>query len=479
MSQIVVPQLGESVVEARVARWLKKVGDSVTPGEPVVELETDKIDLEVGADQAGVLTRIDRQEGEDVKVGELLAVVEPGAGASAGAPATAPAEGPAATPLAAPRAAAAGTERVSSPEPAAQAAAPAVAADIKATATARRMAEDNAVDLSSVAGTGEGGRITKEDVQKYLAGDQAAGSRLQAAGGRSGSRLRAPGPGRRTESSRGHPASPAARRQPPAASEPPPAARRQPPAASEPAPAAPARARKAGERTEERVRMSKRRATIARRLVEAQHNAAMLTTFNEVDMSAVMALRTRRKEAFQKRHGVNLGLSSFFVKASLGALRAFPRLNAEIQGDEMVLKHYYDIGIAVGASGGLVVPVLRDVDTMSFAEIEFSVRDFAKRAEDGSLTLEDLTGGTFTITNGGVFGSLLSTPILNPPQVGILGLHKIEERPVAASGQVVIKPMMYVALSYDHRIVDGLEAVQFLVKVKELIEDPGQMLIEL
>jgi len=225
--------------------------------------------------------------------------------------------------------------------------------------------------------------------------------------------------------------------------------------------------------------MSKRRATIAKRLVEAQHTAAMLTTFNEVDMSAVMALRTRRKEAFQKRHGVNLGLSSFFVKASLGALRAFPRLNAEIQGDEMVLKRYYDIGIAVGASGGLVVPVLRDVDTMSFAEIEFGVRDFAKRAEDGTLTLEDLTGGTFTITNGGVFGSLLSTPILNPPQVGILGLHKIEDRPVAVSGQVVVKPMMYVALSYDHRIVDGLEAVQFLVKVKELIEDPGQMLIEL
>jgi 2-oxoglutarate dehydrogenase E2 component (dihydrolipoamide succinyltransferase) len=225
--------------------------------------------------------------------------------------------------------------------------------------------------------------------------------------------------------------------------------------------------------------MSKRRATIAKRLVEAQRTAAMLTTFNEVDMSAVMALRARRKEAFQKRHGVSLGLSSFFVKASLGALRAFRRLNAEVQGDEMVLKHYYDIGIAVGASGGLVVPVLRDVDTMSFAEIEFAVRDFAKRAEDGTLTLEDLTGGTFTITNGGVFGSLLSTPILNPPQVGILGLHKIEDRPVAAAGQVVVKPMMYVALSYDHRIVDGLEAVQFLVKVKELIEDPGQMLIEL
>jgi 2-oxoglutarate dehydrogenase E2 component (dihydrolipoamide succinyltransferase) len=287
---------------------------------------------------------------------------------------------------------------------------------------------------------------------------------------------------------------PAARRPPPAGDQPPaheqlsaaqaPTARRPPPAGDQPpAPgpqplAAPPRARP-GERTEERVRMSKRRATIAKRLVEAQHNAAMLTTFNEVDMSAVMALRARRKEAFQKRHGVSLGLSSFFVKASLGALRAFPRLNAEIQGDEMVLKHYYDIGIAVGASGGLVVPVLRDVDSLSFAAIEFGVRDFAKRAEDGTLTLEDITGGTFTITNGGVFGSLLSTPILNPPQVGILGLHKIEERPMAVSGQVVVKPMMYVALSYDHRIVDGLEAVQFLVKVKELIEDPGQMLIEL
>jgi 2-oxoglutarate dehydrogenase E2 component (dihydrolipoamide succinyltransferase) len=225
--------------------------------------------------------------------------------------------------------------------------------------------------------------------------------------------------------------------------------------------------------------MSKRRATIAKRLVEAQHAAAMLTTFNEVDMSAVMALRARRKEGFLKRHGVGLGLSSFFVKASVGALRAFPRINAEIQGDEMVLKHYYDIGIAVGASTGLVVPVLRDADRLSFAGIESAIRDFAKRAEDGTLTLEEIRGGTFTITNGGVFGSLLSTPILNPPQVGILGLHKIEERPVAVAGQVVVKPMMYVALSYDHRIVDGLEAVQFLVTVKELIEDPGQMLIEL
>ena len=223
--------------------------------------------------------------------------------------------------------------------------------------------------------------------------------------------------------------------------------------------------------------MSKRRATIAKRLVEAQHTAAMLTTFNEVDMSAVQALRARRKEAFQKAHGVNLGLSSFFVKAAVGALKRFPRINAEIQGDEMVLKRYFDVGIAVGASSGLVVPVLRDADRMTFWQIEASIKDFAKRAEEGTLSLEEIKGGTFTITNGGVFGSLLSTPILNPPQVGILGLHKIADRAVAVSGQVVIRPMMYVALTYDHRIIDGSEAVRFLVKIKELVEDPGALLI--
>ena len=223
--------------------------------------------------------------------------------------------------------------------------------------------------------------------------------------------------------------------------------------------------------------MTKRRSTIARRLVEAQHNAAMLTTFNEVDMSSMMALRERRKEAFKEQHGVGLGIASFFVKAAVAALRAFPQLNAEIQGDEIVLKHYYDIGMAVGAEGGLVVPVLRNADRMSFAEVEHAIRDYAKRAQDGTLTLEDLAGGTFTITNGGVFGSLLSTPILNPPQVGILGLHKIQERAVAQNGQVVVRPMMYVALSYDHRIVDGREAVQFLVKIKEYIEDPAAALL--
>jgi 2-oxoglutarate dehydrogenase E2 component (dihydrolipoamide succinyltransferase) len=256
------------------------------------------------------------------------------------------------------------------------------------------------------------------------------------------------------------------------------AAQAKPPeAARKPAPAPPVQ-RAPGERTEERVRMSKRRATIAKRLIEAQSTAAMLTTFNEMDMSALQALRARHKESFKERHGVSLGMTSFFVKAAVGALRAFPRINAEIQGDEMVLKQYYDIGIAVGASEGLVVPVLRDADQMTFAGIEAQVRDFARRAEDGTLSLADLKGGTFTITNGGVFGSLQSTPILNPPQVGILGLHAIKDRPVAVNGQVAIRPMMYTALTYDHRIVDGSEAVRFLVRIKELIEDPGALLIE-
>jgi 2-oxoglutarate dehydrogenase E2 component (dihydrolipoamide succinyltransferase) len=436
MPDIVVPQLGESVVEARVARWLKKVGEEIGAGEPVVELETDKIDLEVGSDQAGVLARIDHEEGADVRVGEVLGVVDAaGASAAAPTPSVPPNTPPVApnTPPVAPQFSSAKT-----PEPARSSGEP----DSRATATARRMAEEHKVDLSSLTGTGEGGRITKEDVQRHIGRDAGDGKAA-----------------------------------PPAGVVPPPAQPAQP--AATPQPAAAAAPRAPGDRTEERKRMSKRRATIAKRLVEAQRTAAMLTTFNEVDMSAVMALRARRKESFQKQHGVNLGLSSFFVKASVAALRAFPQINAEIDGEEIVYKHYYDIGIAVGAAGGLVVPVLRDADRMSFVQIEHGVRDFAKRADEGTLTLEDLKGGTFTITNGGVFGSLMSTPILNPPQVGILGLHKIEDRPVAAGGQVQIKPMMYLALSYDHRIVDGREAVQFLVKIKELIEDPGVMLIEL
>jgi 2-oxoglutarate dehydrogenase E2 component (dihydrolipoamide succinyltransferase) len=393
-AQIVVPQLGESVVEARIARWLKKPGDAVSAGEPVVELETEKIDVEVGAEQGGVLVRIAHEEGADVKVGDVLAIVEPSSRQPAGSGAPASGRTPAAQPASAP------AEPVAVPPGPAQPREPAAAAadaqGDRATPTARKVAAQHAVDLASVTGSGEGGRVIRKDVEAFVV------------------------------------------------------ARAGTTAADRAAPAVP----------------------------PARDREAMLTTFNEVDMSAVMALRERRKEAFRKRHEASLGIASFFVKACIAALRAFPRLNAEIQGDEMVLKRYYDIGIAVGAPQGLVVPVLRSAERMSFAEIEIAIRAFAAKAADQSLTLDDLRGGTFTITNGGVFGSLLSTPILNPPQVGILGLHKIEERPVAIDGQVVVRPMMYTALTYDHRIVDGLEAVQFLVRVKEYIEDPGHLLIE-
>ena len=440
MSNIVVPQLGESVVEARVARWLKKEGDRVEVGEPVVELETEKIDLEVGAEHGGVLASIKRQEGEDVKVGELLGVVEDG-GAVAAKPSGNGATAPASTDVAA-RAADSGSQpadagqqganRSTRPGDAGSPTAdtgsrPADAGEARATPTAKRIAKEHDVNIGAVQGTGTAGRVTKDDVRNAMGTKPAPES------------AKAPAP-----------------------------------AAAKP----PAPPRRAGERSEERVRMTKRRQTIARRLVEAQRTAAMLTTFNEIDMSAIMALRERRKESFKKQYGVGLGIASFFVKASIAALRQFPQINAEIQGEDIVLKHYYDIGMAVGAEGGLVVPVLRDADGMSFAALEQAIRDYAKKAQDGTLTLEDLIGGTFTITNGGVFGSLMSTPILNPPQVGILGLHKIEDRAVPVNGQVVIRPMMYVALSYDHRIVDGREAVQFLVKIKEYIEDPGQLLLE-
>ena len=435
---IVVPQLGESVIEARVAKWLKKAGDAVSQGDPLVELETDKIDLEVNADASGVLSRIDRQEGEDVKVGEVLGVIEESASAQKSKPDQQPDQpdqpdqpGQPDQPR---------TNLTTPDRTGPDQTEPVPHAEVRATATAKKVAAELGVDLATVKATGEGGRVTKEDVQKAASTNRPEPVQTRP-------NLTEP----RTNLTQ--------------------------PVQTRPNPIEP-RAGAGSERSEERIRMSKRRATIAKRLVEAQHTAAMLTTFNEVDMTAVQSLRTRRKEAFQKAHGVNLGLSSFFVKAAVGGLKAFPKINAEIQGDEMVLKRYYDIGIAVGASSGLVVPVLRDADRMSFWDIEAGIKDFAKRAEDGTLSLEEIRGGTFTITNGGVFGSLLSTPILNPPQVGILGLHKIEERPVAVNGQVVVRPMMYVALSYDHRIVDGLEAVQFLVKVKEFIEDPGHLLIE-
>jgi 2-oxoglutarate dehydrogenase E2 component (dihydrolipoamide succinyltransferase) len=424
-SNIVVPEVGESIVDARVAKWLHKEGDVVSAGDPLVELETDKIDLEVSAPQAGVLSRIDRKDGDDVKVGEVLGVIDEAAAGKSDGSASAPKT--------------AGQDA----RPAAAAAPPTAAASAqrspRATPTARKAAEEHEVDLAQVRGSGDGGRVMRRDVEE-AAGTAASASAPKAA----------PAPAPAPEPAKARPAAPVSEE----------------------------RRRPDGDRSEERVRMSKRRATIARRLVEAQSTAAMLSTFNEVDMSAVMALRERHKQAFKERHGVGLGIASFFVKASIGALRSYPRVNAEIQGDEMVLKRYYDIGVAVGASEGLVVPVLRDADRLSFAQVEEQIRDFAKRAEDGSLSLADLKGGTFTITNGGVFGSLLSTPILNPPQVGILGLHKIQERPVAVNGQVVIRPMMYVALTYDHRIIDGAEAVRFLVRVKELVEDPSAMLLE-
>jgi 2-oxoglutarate dehydrogenase E2 component (dihydrolipoamide succinyltransferase) len=424
-TNIVVPELGESVVEARVAKWLKKQGDSVIAGDPLVELETEKIDLEVSADRAGVLGEIKHQEGADVKVGEILAILDEGAvAASAPAPAAVP---EVRTVPEVPKGQVPSAEVPGAEVPSAK------GSDKKATPTAKNVAKAHDVKLDAVESSS--GRVTKQDVLKAAA-----------------------------------PAPTAPAPQAPA----PPAAPKAPYAPQAPY----ARKAPAGDRSEVRERMSKRRATIARRLVEAQRTAAMLTTFNEVDMTAVMQLRERRKEAFTKKFGVGVGIASFFVKAAIGALKAFPPINAEIQGDEIVYKNYYDIGMAVGAEGGLVVPVIRDADRMGFADIELSIRDFAKRAQDGSLTLEDLKGGTFTITNGGVFGSLMSTPILNPPQVGILGLHKIADRAIAVNGQVVIRPMMYLALSYDHRLVDGREAVQFLVKIKEYIEDPAWMLLE-
>ena len=429
MSNIVVPVLGESIVEARIAKWLKKPGDHVEVGDPLVELETEKTNLELSAEKRGVITSIARKEGEDVKIGELLAVVDengagaPPAGAQSGNGSKASAQAVA-------------------PAPAAQPAAAQAAEPPKSTPTARRMAEDHKVDLGGVQGTGSAGRVTKQDVKNAMAPAPAAPASDNLA------------PTREAKSA---PTSGSAIA---------------PTSARPPAPP------RSGDRTEERVRMTKRRQTIARRLVEAQQTAAMLTTFNEADMTQIMALRERRKESFKKEFGVGLGIASFFVKAGIAALRAFPALNAEIQGDEIVYKHYFDIGMAVGAEGGLVVPVIRDADRMNFPQIELAIRDFAKKAQDGTLTLEDLRGGTFTITNGGVFGSLLSTPILNPPQVAILGLHKIQDRVVPVNGQPAIRPMMYLALSYDHRIVDGREAVQFLVKVKEYIEDPANLLLE-
>ncbi|HZT99631.1 MAG TPA: 2-oxoglutarate dehydrogenase complex dihydrolipoyllysine-residue succinyltransferase [Ktedonobacteraceae bacterium] len=432
-AEIRVPPLGESIVDATVASWLKHEGDAVRQGDTLVELETDKVNVEVPAEQDGVLQKIIKQEGDIVAVGEVLGMIGEATGAS-----TDGAKSPGATVKTEQQASQGTSEAQRPPSP-----------------LARRVAAEHDIDLSQVKGTSPHGRITKEDVLTYL--EQKAQQPVQ------------PPPPVTPAQPSGQTAQAQQPQQTPTN-----AAIATPIAPSPPPPQllVPSRGR------EERIRMSRRRQTIAQRLVEAQHTAAMLTTFNEIDMSAIMEVRTRRKETFKERHNISLGFMSFFTKATVGALKAFPRLNAEIQGNEIVLKYYYDIGIAVGAEEGLVVPVLRDADRKNFAEIEREIADLAKRARENKLSLAELQGGTFTITNGGVFGSLLSTPILNAPQVGILGMHKVEQRPVVVNGQIAIRPMMYVALSYDHRIIDGSEAVRFLVKIKELAEDPEALLLE-
>lgn len=435
MADIRVPELGESIVEATIGNWIKQVGESVQEGEAVVELETDKVNVEVISETAGVLQSIAYETGDTVAPGDVIAVVETGASVEPQA-GVKPVDKPAAaetvteTPAAAvpatpaPRAAQASLDGFVSAGNTETSTTP-----LRATPAVRRMALERGLRLEHIQGSGGNGRITEADV---LSKNQVSMSEPTMA----------------------------------------------PAATAKPSPAVQAGTSEVAGKPEERVRMSRRRLTIAKRLVEAQHTAAMLTTFNEVDMSAVMAIRKRRKEAFKEQNGVGLGFMSFFTKAVIGALKTIPALNAEIQGEEMVLKQYYDIGIAVSTESGLVVPVVRDANNLTFAGIEQSISLLASKARKNQLSLSDLSGGTFTITNGGVFGSLLSTPILNAPQVGILGMHKIQERPVAVDGKIELRPMMYLALSYDHRIVDGSEAVRFLVKVKELLEDPEQLLLE-
>ena len=414
-TEIRVPTLGESVTEATVAKWFKAVGDAVAADEPLLELETDKVTLEVNAPTAGSLTEIAAPEGSEVEVGALLGVIAEGEGAPAVKPA------PAAEPEPSP-----------APEPtvAAPAAAPAPAAAALSPAVRKLIAEHN-LDAAAISATGRGGRLVKADVLSFIEKSVAAS---------------APAPVASVA-----PAAPAAA------------------GAQYPAPPTGPR--------EERVPMTRLRRAIAARLKIAQDTAAMLTTFNEADMGAVMAARQQYRETFQKKHGVRLGFMSFFVKALVVALGEIPAVNAEIDGDDIVYKNHYDIGVAVGTPQGLVVPVLRDADTLGFAEIETAIGDFGRRARDGKLTLDEMQGGTFTITNGGIFGSLNSTPILNAPQSGILGMHKIQQRPmVMDDGSIEARPMMYLALSYDHRVVDGREAVTFLVRVKECIEDPSRIM---
>jgi 2-oxoglutarate dehydrogenase E2 component (dihydrolipoamide succinyltransferase) len=417
MAEIRVPTLGESVTEATIGKWFKKPGDAVAVDEPLVELETDKVTIEVPAPAAGTLASISVKDGDTVAVGALLGEIKEGAAA---APAKAP---PAkAAPTGRPDQKIATTTPISAgpeqPAPRSDALSPSV----------RKLAAENGIDATTVPGSGKDGRVTKGDMLAEI--ERAAAKPIPVPQPAASIQARAPSP-----------VDDAAR--------------------------------------EERVKMTRLRQTIARRLKDAQNTAAMLTTFNEVDMSHVMAMRNQYRDVFEKKHGVKIGFMGFFVRACVQALRDIPAVNAEIDGSDIIYKNYYHVGVAVGTERGLVVPVIRDCDQKSIAQIEKEISDAARRAREGTLKIEEMQGGTFTITNGGVYGSLMSTPILNAPQSGILGMHKIQERPVAEKGQVVIRPMMYLALSYDHRIVDGREAVTFLVRVKELIEDPSRLVLDL
>jgi 2-oxoglutarate dehydrogenase E2 component (dihydrolipoamide succinyltransferase) len=419
MAEIRVPALGESVTEATIGKWFKKPGEAVAVDEPLVELETDKVTIEVPAPAAGVLADIAAKDGDTVAVGAVLGQIKEGAGGSAKAAA-------AATPGASPP--------TSPPPQSAPAAAPkpapatAKSSDAPLAPSVRRLASESGIDAARVAGSGKDGRVTKGDMLAAI--ERAAAAPTPVAATAAAVQMRAPAP-------------------------PDDAAR------------------------EERVRMTRLRQTIARRLKDAQNTAAMLTTFNEVDMGHIMALRTQYRDLFEKKHGVKLGFMGFFVRACVQALKEIPAVNAEIDGADIVYKNYYHIGIAVGTERGLVVPVVRDCDSKSLGEIEKAIADFGRRARDGTLKIEEMQGGTFTITNGGIYGSLMSTPILNAPQSGILGMHKIVERPMVVAGKIEVRPMMYLALSYDHRLVDGREAVTFLVRVKECLEDPTRLVLDL
>ena len=417
MTEIRVPTLGESVTEATIGRWFKKPGDEIKVDEPLVELETDKVTIEVPSPTAGVLTGIAAKDGETVAVGALLGEIRPGTGTPAAAtPAKASPQPP----------------KPAAPAPAAPAAAPSPTktppADAPLAPSVQRLATESGIDASTVPGSGKDGRVIKGDMLAAI--ERAAAQPMPVAQPAAAVQVRAPSP-----------ADDAAR--------------------------------------EERVRMTRLRQTIARRLKDAQNTAAMLTTFNEVDMTHVMGLRSQYKDLFEKKHGVKLGFMGFFVRACVQALKEIPAVNGEIDGTDVIYKNYYHIGVAVGTEKGLVVPVVRDCDRKSLAEIEKEIADFGRRARDGALKLEEMQGGTFTISNGGVYGSLMSTPILNAPQSGILGMHKIQERPMVIAGKIEPRPMMYLALSYDHRLVDGREAVTFLVRVKEVLEDPARLVLDL